>query len=358
MLLKTFSQMQQQKVTLASNSYRVLLQALGQVGDVESCREIWTKMLSEHFRPQPSVFIALLEAHLRQGQVNDALMVFNSLRDTIKGNNGSTSRHVDGTSLLEECRAEFIRGLCRISREQEATRVYLQAREDGALGSIDSATSMMLARMQADCGNLAHAWTTLEDVISLGHKPNEATLLSFLNACFKQSHTLYAKTLLEKACANNLSLSPAVYAQLLKLHTKCQQVQEALSVFEIMTEKQGIEPSPQIVVSLLRTCFQCRQAAKCFEIMENLEAKAKGVALDASIYVAALAGCASAGLVSQGISILEVAVAKGALLPEDSIEALALSAQRRLGCEREVKRLKEIAMNHKLNVPQSDAGTV
>merc|ERR1719198_558171 len=207
--------------------------------------------------------------------------------------------------------------------------MYLQAREDGTLANIDNATGMMLARVQADCGNLSHAWMTIEDMIGLGHKPNEVTFHSFLNACIKQSHTLYAKALLAKAQENNITLSQATYVLFLKLYGRCQQLQDAMAVFEVMTEKQGIDPSPQTIVSLLRVCFQCRQPAKALEIMEKLQAKAGDAPLDGSIYRAAFSGCATAGLVPKGVALVEDAVARGATLPPDSIEVLVSAAQRR-----------------------------
>jgi len=215
MLMSTFSQMRSHQVALTANAYRLLVQALGQEGDVKRCGQIWQQMLSEDIRPQASIFVALLESHLRQGQVDGALSAFESLRTTIKSE--ASSRRVDGSSLLEECRVALIRSLCRISREPEATHTYLQARSDGSLPNIDSATGMMLARVQAKSGNLSHAWMTIEDMIGLGHKPNDAALHAFLSACMKQSHTVYPKALLEKASTHNITLSQATEELCLKL---------------------------------------------------------------------------------------------------------------------------------------------
>jgi pentatricopeptide repeat protein len=353
MLMETFTQMRQHNVVLTAGAYRLLTQALGQDGDIKRCRqmlaECWQQMLKEEIRPQASIFVALLETHLRQGQVDGALQAFETLRNSIKGEQGN-NRRIDNTALLEECRVAFIRSLCRISREPEATHTYLQARSDGALANIDSATGMMLARVQADSGNLSHAWMTLEDMIGLGHKPNEATLHSFLNACIKQSHTVYAKALLTKACENSISLPQATYALFLKLYGRCQQLQEALTVFEVMTGKQGIIPVPQTVVALLRVCFQCRQPTKAIEIMEALQEKTPNEALDGSIYKAAMGGCASAGLLPKGIAIAEDAAARGASLPSDALEVLVEAAQRRGSTgQAELSTLKDLADTLKVN---------
>lgn len=327
-LMSTFSQMRRHQVPLTANAYRLLVQALGQEGDAARCREIWQQMLAEDIRPQASIFVALLDAQLRQGEVEGALTAFGSLRSSIKSDR-SSARRMDSTALLEECRVAFIRSLCHISREPEATHMYLQARSDGSLASVDTATGMMLARVQADAGNLSHAWMTIEDMIVLGHRPNDATIHSFLNACTKQSHTVQAKALLEKVDSHNITLSQATYLLFLKLFGRCHQLQDAMVVFEMMTEKQRLEANAQTMASLLCVCTQCRQPGKGLEIMEKFQANAKDQLLDGTVYRAALACCASPGLISKGIALVEDAMARGVSLPSDAIEVLGQAAQRR-----------------------------
>mmetsp|Transcript_79538 Transcript_79538/g.125458 ORF Transcript_79538/g.125458 Transcript_79538/m.125458 type:complete len:82 (+) Transcript_79538:3-248(+) len=77
---------------------------------------------------------------------------------------------------------------------------------------------------------------TIEDMIGLGHKPNDATLHAFLSACMKQSHTVYAKTLLEKASTHSITLSKATEELCLKLSGRCQQLRDALAVFDVPLE--------------------------------------------------------------------------------------------------------------------------
>lgn len=328
MLVEVFTQMRQHHVVLTANTYRLLVQALGAEGDIARCGQLWQQMLNEDIRPQASIFVAFLEAHLRQGQVDGALQAFESLRTSIKAD-AASHRRIDSTALLEECRVALIRSLCRISREPEATHAYLQARSDGALANIDSATGMMLARVQAEVGNLAHAWMTIEDMIGLGHKPNEVTLHSFLTASTKQSHTLYAKAFLALASTKGIALSQATCVLLLKLYGRCQQPQDALAVFDMMTEKQGIDPLPQTICTMLRVCFQCRQPGKALELMDKLHANAKATPLDGTIYRAAFEGFAAAGLGAKGVALAEEAVKRGASLPAEAFEVMAETAQRR-----------------------------
>jgi len=276
-------------------------------------------------------------------------MAFDSLRSSIKSD--SSARRIDSIALLEECRVAFIRSLCRICREPEATHIYLQARSDGALANIDSATGMMLARVQSDSGNPSHAWMTVEDMIVLGHRPNEATLHSFLSACTKQSHTVYAKALLQKANDQGIALSQATYTLFLKLFGRCQQLQEAMGVFEMMTEKQGIEATPQTMVALIRVCSQCRQPGKGLDLMEKFQASAKDQPLDGTIYRAALACCIQPNLIPKGIALVEDAMQRGVSLPTDAIEVIGQAAQRRgPSGAAEFERLGQLAKELHLNL--------
>lgn len=357
MLMTTFGQMRKHQVTLTASAYRLLVQALGQEGDATRCGEIWQQMLSEDIRPQASIFVALLESQLKAGQVDGALMAFDSLRSSIK--NDSSARRIDSIALLEECRVAFIRSLCRICREPEATHIYLQARSDGALANIDSATGMMLARVQSDSGNLSHAWMTVEDMIVLGHRPNEATLHSFLNACTKQSHTVYAKALLQKANDQGIALSQATYTLFLKLFGRCQQLQEAMGVFEMMTEKQGVEATSQTMVALIRVCSQCRQPGKGLDLMEKFQAMAKDQPLDGVIYRAALACCIQPNLIPKGIALVEDAMQRGVSLPTDAIEVLGQAAQRRgQSGSAEFERLGQLAKELHLNLLPPEASSL
>jgi pentatricopeptide repeat protein len=348
MLMATFEQMQQHKVPLTMNTYRLIVQALGQEGNSARCSQMWQQILSDGVRPHASLFVALLEAYLKQGQVDEAIAAFESLRGSIKGDLAS-SCCMDNSGLLEECCIALIRSLCRISREPEATHAYLQARSDGMLAKVDSATGMMLARVQADAGNLSHAWMTIEDMLSLGHKPNDATIQSFLSACMKHAHTLYAKDLLKKTSDHNIALSQSTYLLLLRLFGRCQQLQDAMSVYEVMVEKHGLEPWPHLIVSLLRTCFQCRQPGKALELLEKVQARAPDKPLDGNIYAAAFEGCAAAGQITKGLALAEDAARRKASLPADALEVLAQAALRRgQASSSELERLGQLAKD--LNV--------
>jgi len=344
MLTQIFSQMRQHNVVPTPSAYRLLVRKLGQDGDTAKCSQFLQEMLSEDTRPQASVFGALLENHLRQGEVDGAMAAFDGLRCKIRSGPNAPGRS-DDASLLEECRVTFLRGLCRASREAEATHLYLQSRADGALDSFDVSTRMMLAKLQADSGNLTHAWMSIEDMVDSGHKPSEATLQTFINACIKQSHTPYAKALLLKAASSKLTLTQDTYVLLLKLYGHCQQLQDALSVFADMTERQGTEPTPQTIICLLRTCFQCRQPGRGLELLERLQAKRDADTLDGSVYRVALGCCASAGLLERGVKLAEQALYRGAELPPDSLEVLAQEA-RWHGRAPELQKLKQLADKH------------
>jgi len=325
MLMQTFTQMRSKRVSPTATAYRQLVQALGQEGDTSRSSSLWQQMLSEDARPQGTVFMALVDSHLKQGQMDAALAAFESLRASLRSV-GKGQR--DASQLLEECRAAFIRSLCRISREAEATSIYLQAKDEGCLAEIDSATGMLLARLQADGNNLPQSWATLEDMMSLGHQPNDVALHAFLTTCMRQSHTMYAKALLRKVISSGMCLSQATYVLLFKLHGQKQQLQDVLAVFADMTERQRIDPPTQIVVSLLRDCFQCRQPEHAEDIVRRLQVQLGGT-LDIAIYRAMINGYVTMGLVSKALAVAEDVAQRGLRLPFDTFEMIFVAAAHR-----------------------------
>jgi len=124
-----------------------------------------------------------------------------------------------------------------------------------------------------------------------------------------------------------------------------------MTAFEVMTEKQGIDPCPETIVSMLQICFQCRQPSKGLELIEKVRAQSNGRPLDGSIYDAAISGCGSSGLISQGIALVEDAAKHGASLPSGALTVLAqaLQHQGQTGAV-ELERLRELAEQLNINL--------
>jgi pentatricopeptide repeat protein len=278
-------------------------------------------MVEEDMRPQAAVFTAMLESYLKQGQVEEAVQSFEQLRAQLK-----SGKHRNFTTeLLEESRIAFLRSLCRLAREPEATHIYMQAKIDCSVSSIDSTTGMMLARVQSDVGNLSQAWTTMEDMATLGNRPMETTIHSFLTACLKQSECRYTKLMFQRVGLFGMSLSQASYALFIKLHGLNNEIQDALAVYEFMTVKQGIDPSPATACCIMRVCFQCQHPEKAFAILEEM--KTKGL-VDSDVFRTAICGAASAGNVQRGVELTEEAKNNGFAIPTEAIEFLSAGANR------------------------------
>lgn len=315
LMVQVFTQMRRHGTTATPATHRILAQALSNVGDVKQCGEIWNQMVHADALPQANVFTALLESHLKQGRFDDALKAFRSLHACVK------------KDIFAECRNTFLRNLCRIPRESEATAVYLEARTEGEVASVDSATASMLARVQLDAGKLLRAWSTIGDILDLGRQPGESILHALLNMCSKGApqadHNAHAQSLLRKAGNRNVPLTQATYLLLLKVHVRCQKIQDAIDVIEDMSERHGMEAPPQTIVSLLRSCFQRDMPREALELVGRLQARTPSVPLDGTIYANAIGGCARAGLLHEGIVVVDEAVRCGAILPRGALTALS-----------------------------------
>lgn len=355
MLLEAFSRMRRHQVVPSNAAYRLLVQALGQEGDVARCCQAWHQMIAEDVQPRGAVFGALLESHLRKGQVGGAMSAYESLRAGVKTGacEGRARTHPVSTSLLEECCVAFIRHLCRSGNEPEATRVYLQAKDDET--KIDLTTGLILSKAQAESGDIAHSWSTIEDMMELGHKPSDAALHALISACVKQSQTAIARHLLDKAAKKGFALSQPTYVNILKLYGKCQHLTEAITIFEDMTERQQIDPSPQVLATMLHACFQSRQPDTALDLLENFHKRSAPAPLDGTVYRAAISGCAVAGLHDKVVSILKEAIRLGADLPPDTLAGVS-TATRRQRSPVDLQALRELADANGLALGPLSAG--
>jgi len=255
------------------------------------CGALCEQMLSEEVRPHASVFVSLLDAQLNN--VEAAVISFQSLRDVLRKDMG-TGRLADSTALLDECRGAFLRGLCRIGRENEATQIYVQARADGAAGRFDRETVMQLAKLQAEASNIAGSWVTIEDMMKLGHKPSDALLQAFLIACTRQENANYPATILAKMAAQRMVMSQPNYALVFKLYGRCGQLQSALTCFQDMTDRQGVDPAPQTCAALISVCLECQQPERALELLLQMPARCSLAADMSQSTLNALAAAAAA----------------------------------------------------------------
>mmetsp|Transcript_36931 Transcript_36931/g.86556 ORF Transcript_36931/g.86556 Transcript_36931/m.86556 type:complete len:775 (-) Transcript_36931:184-2508(-) len=319
----SLTQMWQTGVVPSVNAYRQLVSVLSQDTNASHCGQLWTRMLEDDQRLQPQLVMALLDAYLKHGQMAEAMTSFARLECKVR-QHGSERKRRECMAMYEECRAGFIRSLCRAGREAEATELYLKARAGGSAATIDCVTGMALVRTQAEAQNISGAWMTIEDMMDLGHRPNDTALQTFLTACLRQTHSTYGKAFLEKAVHLNITLSQGTYSLLLKLFSRCNQFQDGMSVLDDMIVRQRQEPPAPAVVSFIKACFASRQTAKAFEVVEKLQADKGSTPLDISIYKAALAGCASMGSSEKGLALIEKARSLGLQISAEAMSTASV----------------------------------
>mmetsp|Transcript_31903 Transcript_31903/g.74646 ORF Transcript_31903/g.74646 Transcript_31903/m.74646 type:complete len:770 (+) Transcript_31903:223-2532(+) len=322
MVLKVFQQMVKGQVPPNAAAYRQLAQAVGQVRSIASCMAVWDSLLEVKGQlPPPSVFVSVLDALLRQGLLGEAMALFRKLMQE------NTKDRRDSAPFMQESRLLFIRSLCKASREQEATQIYLEGWGAKCMPNIDCVTGMALAGLQADRGNLPAAWSTIENMLAAGHSPGEVVLHSLIDASCRAVDPAFAKKLLVKAKKRVLVLSTATRVLLVKLFCRCQQVQDAIQVFNSLLDDEHPHLSTGALISVLKLCFQCHHPIQALQLMQRIHGltdKVHGIHVELSAYKIALSGLADADMLPCAVSLAKEALDRGAELPQDCLQALKM----------------------------------
>merc|ERR1719265_336005 len=101
---------------------------------------------------------------------------------------------------------------------------------------------MILARAQAESGNTGAAWITLRDMMELDHKPSHATLNVFLIACMKTQDICSVSEFLRLAANRGITVTPALYLQVFRVYTRCNQLPAAITLFEGLAKRKDNAP--------------------------------------------------------------------------------------------------------------------
>lgn len=294
-------------------SSKLLTQLRQHAADTDLCSKLWRDLSQGNGLLTPCVFSAMLDECMAQGRLDKAIAAFEELRSSrrdwpLAGERGRR-RSGSGSSVpggepgaadeaspsavaagqdgfVTECRARLLRSLCSAGREQEATKLYKQAVDEGDLAAVDTQTVELVARAQVAAGSLERAWATFEDQLALGRKLGDAVIRIFLTSCVKQSNAQYARALFQQATVGALDLAPSAYAQIIQLHARRGELEDVLLVFQYMTKRAGFQPPPEVFPATLRACLASVHPHRARSALQTLQQLAPKTALDASFNAA------------------------------------------------------------------------
>lgn len=163
--------------------------------------------------------------------------------------------------------------------------------------SVSSWSAIIAAN--ASSGLWSKCLTLFGDMISEGFgEPEESILVNVVCACAHLGALQLGKCAHGSLLRNISSLNVIVQTSLINMYAKCGAIQEAVSLFKKMPDKNQLSYSAAI--SGLAMHGQGREALKLFSDMLR-----EGLEPDAVIYVGVLSACSHCGLVDEGLQFFE-----------------------------------------------------
>ncbi|XP_057487409.1 pentatricopeptide repeat-containing protein At1g04840-like [Actinidia eriantha] len=147
-------------------------------------------------------------------------------------------------------------------------------------------------------GHHEKALSMFSQILEVGVKPNDLTVVSALSACAKVGALEAGVHIHKYLSSNGFQLNKAIGTALVDMYAKCGNVESASRVFGMTKEKDLRTWSVMIWGWAIHGCFQ-----QAFEYFDKM--KSKGFKPDGVVFLAILTACSHSGQVDKGLSFFE-----------------------------------------------------
>merc|ERR1719287_452977 len=150
------------------------------------------------------------------------------------------------------------------------------------------------------------------------HVPDEVMYNSLLSGCAKEHRVDDALHLLDDMRAAGVAPSNYTLSMLVKLLGRSRNLSKAFSMVESVTKEHGFHLNIQVYTCLIQACFQNRQPAKAFLLLDQL--LEQGLRPDEKTYSALVRGCSQAGQVEKAAQMAQRAYRAGSSVDARCLE--------------------------------------
>lgn len=339
LMLEVVQQMKKAALSPNAGAYGVLLRALVAAGEFEACQRVWQDMLSTGALPSQPSFASVVEAYAGSDQAELCIQLYEGVRRAA-GNND----HGYFTTL--------IRALCKSRRADLAMRAYRDVKMKDQLSKeheLDLATYVTLIKAHCDAGSIEDAFAIAKDIEKAGLKPDEQVLNALLTACFKEAKLDLGKRAFDELIRAGARPNPASFATMVKLLGRCQQLQDALALFESMEPQHGVAPSCATYAALMHACVRNKQTGRALDLLAQMRDRLS-CSPDNATYSLLINACVSSGQhLSAGVRLADEALQQRIDISPDVIQNLITAGLRRQPPAALLEQIRQLVQTH--NVP-------
>eukprot|EP00747_Dinoflagellata_sp_TGD_P114942 gnl/TRDRNA2_/TRDRNA2_172031_c0_seq19.p1 gnl/TRDRNA2_/TRDRNA2_172031_c0~~gnl/TRDRNA2_/TRDRNA2_172031_c0_seq19.p1 ORF type:complete len:953 (+),score=234.25 gnl/TRDRNA2_/TRDRNA2_172031_c0_seq19:173-3031(+) len=301
-------------VNISAPTYGSMIKAYGQAGDVGRVKELWQDMQANAVKPTSITLGCMTEALVTNNCADEALQLIQEQRES------EEHRACLNTVIY----STVLKGFALAKRIDKVFAVYKEMRNHSIL--CNSITYNTLLDACAKCNSMDRAGTLLEDMkeccvepdiitystIVKGYclqgdvdrafhvlaemknddkfQPDEIMYNSILDGCAKQHRVEDALRLLEEMKSSGVGPSNYTLSILVKLLGHARRLNQAFSMVEELSKKNGFRPNVQVYTCLVQACITNRRLEKAMTLHDTMIADA-GCASDEKFYAVLARGC-------------------------------------------------------------------
>lgn len=237
-------------------SYNTVIRGFARAGLLSRCFDCLHDMLKHGLEPDDITFGTLLDMCIADNNIGAANEVVNLLV--------GSDRPMDTVMCTL-----FIKGLVRANCLPKAMELYREmAQREGARPDI--VTYSVLIKALVDQHELQQALHLMDDMVQVGHMPDDIILTHLLEGCRYVGNHALGKKLFEDMLAAGVKPSEFTLMTMLKLHGRCGAHKEAHALVASWEKEHGVKPKVIHYTCLMSGCLRSKsykQAWAAYELM-------------------------------------------------------------------------------------------
>nr|AKH05158.1 chlororespiratory reduction 21 [Hypseocharis bilobata] len=200
----------------------------------------------------------------------------------------------------------IILGFLRNGQVDEAKEMFSQMQSLNVLPNLVTWTTLISGLTQNGFG--CDAILVFQQMQEAGIRPNTVSATSALSACRDLALLRYGKTIHGYVIRHDLCLSIPITTSLVDMYAKCGSICQAKNVFNVVVNKEL--PIYNAMISGYAIHGQALEALSLYKHLEDV-----GIKPDSITFSSILSACNHAGLVSEGLELLDDMVSEHSVKP-------------------------------------------
>jgi len=351
-------------VALPAPAYGSMIKAYGQVGDIVRVRGLWQDMEKEDVMPTSITLGCMIEALVANDCPDEALDLIHrqleceerrgcintiSYSTVIKG--FASKRRVDKVfEVYDEMRARGVpcntityNTLLDACAKACVMKRASQLLEDMGQSGVEPDLITYSSLVKGFCaqGDVDRAFHILGQMKGDGKfTPDEIMYNSILDGCAKQHRVDDALRILEEMRSAGVKPSNYTLSILVKILGHAKRLNNAFSMVEDLSSRNGFRPNIQVYTCLMQACFQNRCLDKALALHDTMLADV-GCKVDAKFYAVLARGCVQLRQPLKAVQVVRTAYRlRGASLAAPAGRSAAPVGVEQQGLEELVARLR------------------